>query len=174
MTKPNDNEREQKRCSKCGEWIPTATEAGTCLCGPESPKAVCPECECGHSEESHTPEALNFGQDCEAEGCPCLRYREPTTTVTSEAWELAEACIRAMAPSAAPRTQIVAAAITTAEQRGRDEERVSVLSERVQSFCVECGPNVRVDEDGCCVTCGCQAVGDALPGRMYHYDSSEK
>ena len=26
---------EQKRCLKCGEWIPTATEAGTCMCPPE-------------------------------------------------------------------------------------------------------------------------------------------
>ena len=33
------------------------------------------------------------------------------------------------------------------------------------SLCVECGPNVRVDEDGCCTSCGSQAMGawlDAL------------
>lgn len=28
-----------------------------------------------------------------------------------------------------------------------------------RTFCVECGPNVKVDEDGCCVTCGGNAMG---------------
>lgn len=27
------------------------------------------------------------------------------------------------------------------------------------TFCVQCGPNVRVDEDGCCVHCGVTAIG---------------
>ncbi len=27
------------------------------------------------------------------------------------------------------------------------------------TFCVECGPNVSIDEDGCCVSCGNCAVG---------------
>lgn len=27
------------------------------------------------------------------------------------------------------------------------------------SLCVECGPNVRVDEDGCCAACGASAMG---------------
>ena len=27
------------------------------------------------------------------------------------------------------------------------------------SLCVECGPNVRVDEDGCCAACGASATG---------------
>src|SRR5512146_2771943 len=27
------------------------------------------------------------------------------------------------------------------------------------SFCPECGPNVKVDEDGCCASCGNGAVG---------------
>ena len=30
------------------------------------------------------------------------------------------------------------------------------------SWCPQCGPNVKVDEDGCCVTCGCTAVGDGV------------
>jgi hypothetical protein len=30
------------------------------------------------------------------------------------------------------------------------------------TLCVECGPNVRVDEDGCCLTCGNGAVGTWL------------
>jgi hypothetical protein len=37
------------------------------------------------------------------------------------------------------------------------------------SLCVECGPNVRTDEDGCCATCGGAAVGtwlDASQGRV--------
>lgn len=27
------------------------------------------------------------------------------------------------------------------------------------SLCVECGPNVSVDEDGCCAACGATAMG---------------
>ena len=27
------------------------------------------------------------------------------------------------------------------------------------SLCVECGPDVRVDEDGCCAACGASAMG---------------
>lgn len=30
------------------------------------------------------------------------------------------------------------------------------------SFCPECGPNVPIDEDGCCVTCGATATGSWL------------
>lgn len=33
---------------------------------------------------------------------------------------------------------------------------------RVFSFCVECGPNLPIDEDGCCETCGSTAVGEHL------------
>lgn len=32
------------------------------------------------------------------------------------------------------------------------------------SLCVECGPNVRIDEDGCCAFCGNGAVGTWLDG----------
>ena len=28
------------------------------------------------------------------------------------------------------------------------------------SWCAQCGPNVKVDEDGCCISCGLQAIGD--------------
>lgn len=28
------------------------------------------------------------------------------------------------------------------------------------TFCVECGPEVKVDEDGCCEECGRDAVGE--------------
>jgi hypothetical protein len=38
----------------------------------------------------------------------------------------------------------------------------AVEAERPYSLCVACGVNVRVDEDGCCVTCGCDAMGNAL------------
>jgi hypothetical protein len=30
------------------------------------------------------------------------------------------------------------------------------------TLCVECGPNVAIDEDGCCVTCGATAIGTWL------------
>lgn len=30
------------------------------------------------------------------------------------------------------------------------------------SFCAECGPNVMVDEDGCCASCGTGAMGSAV------------
>ena len=39
----------------------------------------------------------------------------------------------------------------------------------VWTLCVECGPNVRTDEDGCCAMCGATAVGtwlDASQGRV--------
>lgn len=31
-----------------------------------------------------------------------------------------------------------------------------------KTFCPQCGWNVEVDEDGCCVSCGCVAAGDAV------------
>lgn len=31
---------------------------------------------------------------------------------------------------------------------------------RNASWCPQCGPDVACDEDGCCVTCGADAVGD--------------
>lgn len=34
------------------------------------------------------------------------------------------------------------------------------------SLCVECGPNVKLDEDGCCGTCGGSAVGSWLWTRL--------
>jgi hypothetical protein len=33
------------------------------------------------------------------------------------------------------------------------------------SLCVECGPNVSVDEDGLCATCGATAIGSWLDSR---------
>jgi len=32
----------------------------------------------------------------------------------------------------------------------------------MRTFCVECGFNVKVDQDGCCVTCGSPAHGAAI------------
>ena len=36
------------------------------------------------------------------------------------------------------------------------------MAERIviNTFCTECGPNVSVDEDGCCNTCGGWAMGE--------------
>jgi hypothetical protein len=31
-----------------------------------------------------------------------------------------------------------------------------------RSFCPECGWDVKVDEDGCCITCGATATGEAV------------
>ncbi len=36
------------------------------------------------------------------------------------------------------------------------------VGNRCYSFCCECGPNVTVDEDGCCAGCGGNAMGSAL------------
>ena len=35
-------------------------------------------------------------------------------------------------------------------------------SEPAASFCPECGFNIECDEDGCCVTCGATAMGEAV------------
>jgi hypothetical protein len=32
----------------------------------------------------------------------------------------------------------------------------------INTFCPECGVNVKVDEDGCCATCGATATGNAV------------
>jgi hypothetical protein len=37
------------------------------------------------------------------------------------------------------------------------------------TLCPQCGPGVSVDEDGCCVSCGCVAVG---PGIMVALDAA--
>jgi len=34
------------------------------------------------------------------------------------------------------------------------------------SWCAQCGPNVLVDEDGCCSACGSQAVGDGAEAAL--------
>lgn len=33
---------------------------------------------------------------------------------------------------------------------------------KIYSLCLYCGVNVKVDEDGCCATCGCDAIGVGL------------
>ena len=40
--------------------------------------------------------------------------------------------------------------------------RAQKPSEPAVSFCPECGFNVECDEDGCCVTCGATAMGEAV------------
>jgi len=32
----------------------------------------------------------------------------------------------------------------------------------MNTFCPECGPNVVIDEDGCCAYCGATATGGAV------------
>lgn len=32
----------------------------------------------------------------------------------------------------------------------------------LQTLCPHCGPDVHVDEDGCCATCGCDAMGQGV------------
>lgn len=47
---------------------------------------------------------------------------------------------------------------------GRDRRvpRPVLGQRKVLSLCPECGPNVRVDEDGLCAACGCTATGSWL------------
>ena len=33
-------------------------------------------------------------------------------------------------------------------------------TKEVRSFCAECGPDVRVDEEGLCLSCGATALGE--------------
>ena len=40
--------------------------------------------------------------------------------------------------------------------------RAQKPSEPAASFCPQCGFNVECDEDGCCVTCGATAMGEAV------------
>lgn len=42
------------------------------------------------------------------------------------------------------------------------------------SLCVECGPNVPADEDGCCSMCGATATGDWLTGRAAARDAKKE
>lgn len=39
---------------------------------------------------------------------------------------------------------------------------LAAYPERFRSFCPQCGPNLAVDEDGCCWYCGATATGRAL------------
>lgn len=53
----------------------------------------------------------------------------------------------------------------TANPLVQELERLRELARPILSagaLCVECGPNVRIDEDGCCITCGGSAVGTWL------------
>lgn len=34
------------------------------------------------------------------------------------------------------------------------------MSDDVKTWCPQCGPDVSVDEDGCCAVCGADATGD--------------
>lgn len=44
-------------------------------------------------------------------------------------------------------------------QDGRICDACKRKRRQVASLCVECGPNVKVDEDGCCKSCGATATG---------------
>lgn len=44
-------------------------------------------------------------------------------------------------------------------ERVTDEPGVKAPAGRLKTFCVQCGPNVLIDEDGCCTTCGGDAAG---------------
>lgn len=41
----------------------------------------------------------------------------------------------------------------------------------MRTLCVECGPDVRIDEDGCCALCGGTAVGTWLDKIVKHATS---
>jgi len=36
------------------------------------------------------------------------------------------------------------------------------------SWCPQCGPDVKVDEDGCCVHCGCDCTGEGAELALRH------
>ena len=40
----------------------------------------------------------------------------------------------------------------------------------MKTFCPECGFGAKVDEDGCCVHCGCDAVGPAVDKLISTFD----
>lgn len=44
-------------------------------------------------------------------------------------------------------------------ERFTSESQAEAPARRPKTFCVQCGPNVAIDGDGCCATCGGGAVG---------------
>ncbi len=63
--------------------------------------------------------------------------------------------------------------IKRAEAAARADERATIGPKRSQgSHCLECGPNVPVDEDGCCVTCGRDSMWyEGAPCRCKDFES---
>ncbi len=48
----------------------------------------------------------------------------------------------------------------------KDRRKVLTEQEPWYSLCVECGPNVSLDQDGCCGACGGTAIGSWLETRL--------
>lgn len=44
------------------------------------------------------------------------------------------------------------------------------LVQLMNTFCPQCGPKCKVDTDGCCVSCGCTAVGPEVEGMACEKD----
>ena len=40
-----------------------------------------------------------------------------------------------------------------------------------RTFCAQCGPDVPIDNEGCCLTCGSTADGAAADGLLTEYDA---
>lgn len=56
--------------------------------------------------------------------------------------------------------------VTVLEQEFADFAwRLDEALHRPKTLCVECGPNVSIDEDGCCIACGATATGKWLKKR---------
>lgn len=64
-------------------------------------------------------------------------------------------------PAAADRSEDAAKMLAWIEAAGPDNVPAAE-GHYERSLCVECGPDVDVDEDGCCATCGATAVGNWL------------
>lgn len=43
----------------------------------------------------------------------------------------------------------------------------------MNTFCPQCGPLCKVDEDGCCVTCGSTATGPEVENMMCEIDQMQ-
>ena len=44
----------------------------------------------------------------------------------------------------------------------------------LKTFCPECGPEVTIDEDGCCIICGSNATGQMVEEAMLYWDYCKK
>jgi uncharacterized Zn finger protein (UPF0148 family) len=44
----------------------------------------------------------------------------------------------------------------------------------IKTWCPQCGPDVHIDEDGCCAMCGADAAGDGVDEAHKHRRAAQK